>query len=64
MTGNGKMVSGMALENNSGLMGLHMRDTGKKISLKEMVNLFMPMAIFMMENGKMIKLMAKELIFI
>lgn len=47
---------------NNGLMDRNTKGIGCKTNLREKENLLMQMGIYMKENGKMIKLMDKELI--
>jgi len=54
----------MVMEFNIGLMELNITDVGKKIKLVEKESLSMLMEIFMRVNGKMIRLLALESIYI
>lgn len=61
---NGNKVNETAKASTCGLTLATTKETGKKTKLKEQVNQSIKMVIFMKENGKMIWLMAQELIFI
>jgi hypothetical protein len=61
---NGKINNDMVMEYRYGLTELNMRDIGLIIKLMEGENSGMQMVMFMMENGKTIKLMDLEPMFI
>jgi hypothetical protein len=59
---NGRMGTDMVMEYKYGQMVQNMKDTGVIIKLMERVNFGMQMVMYLMENGKKIKLMDSEYI--
>jgi len=60
---NGRMEKEQEEECRSGRTVVFTKDTGKTIRLRAMVGCYIPMEIYILENGKMIRLMDKALTF-